>query len=254
VATFIHPTAIIEDGVTLGDDCEIQAGAVIRRHTILGDRVVVHPGAVIGGDPQFLKFDRATQSGVRIGTGTTLREHVTVNRSIHAGGYTTLGEGGFLMAGAHIGHDCAVGDQVVLANDALLAGHVSVGASCFIGGGAAVHQFSRIGEGVMIGGLSRITRDLAPFIIVSERDEISGLNLVGLKRRGVPREAIRELKAVYREVFYTPGNIRDVAAAVSVKGHYTSKEARLFLEFFASGKRSFARPARVPAADTSGDE
>jgi UDP-N-acetylglucosamine acyltransferase len=240
----VHPTAVIEAGAQIGADCEIHAGAVITRHAVLGDRVAVHPYAVVGGDPQFLKFDRATASSVRIGAGTTIREFATVNRSIYAGQATVVGENCFLMTGAHLGHDCALGNNVVLANNALLGGHVSVGDFCFIGGGAAAHQFVRIGEGVMLGGLSRITRDLAPFTIVAERDEVSGLNLIGLKRRGVSREAIRELKAAFRTVYSNSGNIRELAAAALAGGTFVSAEARTFLEFFTTGKRSFARPVR----------
>jgi UDP-N-acetylglucosamine acyltransferase len=242
----IHPTAIIEQGAQLGADCEIHAHAIITKHAILGDRVVVHPFAVIGGDPQYLKFERTTESFVRVGNGTVLREYVTINRAIHTGQATTVGENCFLMASAHLGHDCAVGDQVVLANNVMLAGHVSVGNFAFIGGGAAAHQFTRIGEGVMLGGLARITRDLAPYTIVAERDEVSGLNLVGLKRRGVSREAIRELKAAFQAVYSENGNIRDLATRALASGGFTTTEARRFLEFFTTGKRGFARPVRGP--------
>ena len=249
-AATIHPTAIVEPGAQLGADCEIMAGAIVTRHCVLGDRVVVHPYAVIGGDPQYVKFDRALVSGVRIGAGTALREHVTVNRSIQAGGFTTVGEGCFLMATSHVAHDCAVGNQVVFANAALLAGHVSVGDYTFFGGGAAVHQYCRIGESVMVAGHASITRDVPPFTMVAERDDVIGFNVVGLKRRGFTRAAMAELKQVFHEVYFTPGNIRQVAAAVLAGGKFTTPEARRFLEFFAEGKRSFAR-ARRAAADVS---
>lgn len=247
--TLIHPTAIVEEGAQLGVDCEIMAHAIVTRHAVLGDRVVVHPGAVIGGDPQYLKFDRATPSFVRVGEGTVLRENVTLNRAIHAGQATVVGARCFLMAGSHAGHDCMLGDDVVLANGAMLAGHVSVGAFCFIGGGAAVHQFCRIGESAMVGGLSRITRDLAPFTITAERDEVSGLNLVGLKRRGFSREVIRELKEAFRGVYFGMGNIRELAAAALAGGAYTTEEARRFLAFFAEGKRGFARMTRATGGE-----
>src|SRR5512137_2798445 len=147
--TTVHPTAIVEPGAQLGADCEIMAYAVVTRHCVLGDRVVVHPFAVVGGDPQYLKFERASETSVRIGAGTVLREHVTINRSIRPGEATIVGENCFLMATSHVAHDCELGRNVVLANAALLAGHVSVGDNTFFGGGAAVHQFCRIGESVM---------------------------------------------------------------------------------------------------------
>ncbi len=242
--TTIHPTAIVEAGAQLGADCEIMAYAVITKHCVLGDRVVVHPFAVLGGDPQYLKFDRALATGVRVGAGSVLREHVTINRSIHAGKFTVVGENCFMMAASHVAHDCEVGDNVVFANAALLAGHVSVGANSFLGGGAAVHQFCRIGEGVMVAGHASITRDVPHFTMVAERDDVIGFNVVGLKRRGVPRAAIAELKAAFQAVYFTPGNIRTVAAAVLATGQFSSAEAKRFLEFFAEGKRSFARARR----------
>ncbi|MCX6938371.1 MAG: acyl-ACP--UDP-N-acetylglucosamine O-acyltransferase [Verrucomicrobia bacterium] len=237
----IHPSAIIEPGAQLGADCEIMAGAIITRHAVLGDRVVVHPYAVVGGDPQFLKFDRRTPTFVQIGEGTVIREHATVNRSIYEAKATVIGARCFLMANSHAGHDCVLGDDVVLANNVMLAGHVDVGSYTFLGGGAGVHQFVRIGESVMLSGLSRISRDLAPFTIVAERDEVSGLNLVGLKRRGFSRETLRELKEAFRSVYLGPGNIRVLAAEALASGAFTSPEAGRFLAFFAEGKRGFAR-------------
>ena len=103
--TGIHPTALVEPGAQLGADCEIMAGAIVTKHCVLGDRVVVHPYAVVGGDPQYLKFDRASAAGLRVGAGTVIREHVTLNRSIHADGFTVIGEGCFLMAASHVAHD-----------------------------------------------------------------------------------------------------------------------------------------------------
>lgn len=245
MATNIHPTAIVEPGAQLGVDCEIMAYAVVTRHCVLGERVVVHPFAVIGGDPQYLKFDRATVAGVRIGAGTVIREHVTINRSIHAGKNTVVGENCFMMAASHAAHDCEIGNHVVLANAALLAGHVAVGDHTFLGGGAAVHQFCRIGEGVMVAGHASITRDVPPFTMVAERDDVIGCNVVGLKRRGVPRVVIAELKTAFRDVYFTPGNIRAVAAALVASGRFASTEPKRFLEFFAEGKRSFARARRA---------
>lgn len=156
----IHPTAIVEPGARLGLNCEIMAHAIVTKHVELGDRVVVHPFAVVGGDPQYLKFDAAMQTGVRVGAGTVIREHVTINRSIYEGKATLVGEDCFLMASSHVAHDCELGRGVVLANATLLAGHVSVGDHTFFGGGAAVHQFCRIGESVMVAGNASITREV----------------------------------------------------------------------------------------------
>jgi UDP-N-acetylglucosamine acyltransferase len=244
VSAQVHPRAIVEDGAQVGEGCVVHAQAIITRHARLAAGVVVHPGAVVGGDPQDLKFDPATTSWVHVGAGTVLREGVTVNRSTVADGRTVVGARCFLMAGAHVGHDCVVGDQVVLANNVLLAGFVSVGASSFLGGGAAFHQFTRVGEGAMVGGLARITLDIPPFVMAAERDEVVGLNLVGLKRRGLAREAVAELKEVFREVYFDGGNVRHRAQEL-LAGGVRSPEARNFLEFFAGGRRGIARARRV---------
>jgi len=244
MATHIHPTAVVEPGADLGVDCEIMPYAIVKKHCVLGDRVVVHPFAVVGGDPQYLKFDRELATGVKIGADTVIREHVTVNRSIHEGEATKVGANCFLMATSHVGHDCDVSDHVVLANAALLAGHVSVGAHTFMGGGSAVHQFCRIGESVMVAGLAAITRDVAPFVMVAARDDIIALNVVGLRRRGFSREAMVELKRAFQGVYFTLGNIRTIAAEMLARGEVATAEATRFLGFFSEGKRGFARARR----------
>jgi UDP-N-acetylglucosamine acyltransferase len=248
----IHPTAIVEPGAELGADCEIMAYAVVTRHAVLGPKVVVHPFAVVGGDPQYVQFLRGTTSGVQIGAGTVIREHVTINRSIHDGKQTTIGENCFLMAASHVAHDCQVGNNVVFANAALLAGHVSVGDHSFLGGGSAVHQSCRIGEGVMVAGHASITRDVPHFTMVAERDDVIGFNVVGLKRRGFSRVAIAELKAAFQDVYFTAGNIREVASQRLLAHAYETPEAKRFLEFFAGGKRSFARARRATSEEAEG--
>lgn len=247
--TTIHPSAIVEPGAELGVDCEIEAYAIIRNGTVLGDRVVVHSFAVIGGDPQFLKFDRTTPSGVRVGAGSVIREHVTINRAIGAGSFTSLGENCFMMASSHVAHDCAVGSHVVFANAALLAGHVAVGDHTFLGGGAAVHQFCRIGESVMVAGNASITRDVPHFTMVAERDDVIGFNAIGLKRRGFARRAIAELKNAYQAVYLGRGNIRALAATELASGKFATEEAHRFLAFFADGKRGFARARRAAGTE-----
>jgi UDP-N-acetylglucosamine acyltransferase len=247
----IHPSAIIEPGARLGAGCEIMAGAVITRHCVLGDRVVVHPYAVVGGDPQDLKFDRATESAVVIGAGTVVREHATLHRATRPGGATTIGEGCLLMAGSHVGHDGTLGRHVILANGVLLAGHCVVGDHAFLSGHVGVHQFVRVGEGAMVGGGARISCDLPPFALAAERNQLVGLNLVGLRRRGATREAVAELKDLFRAVCCAPGNPRALAAARLADAR--SPEGKRFLEFFASGTRGFARARRGSGGEESQD-
>jgi UDP-N-acetylglucosamine acyltransferase len=252
--TLIHPSAIVEDGAQLGVDCEIQAGAIVTRYCRLGDRVVVHPYAVLGGDPQYVKFDRAIPSFVEIGAGSVFREHVTVNRSIHADGSTRIGANCYMMSTSHVGHDCVVGDNVVFANAALLAGHVALGDHSFMGGGAAVHQYVRIGESAMVGGHASITRDVPHFTMVVERDDVIGFNVVGLRRRGFARAAITELKAAFREVYVPGGSPRELAKAALETQRYATAEAQSFLGFFAGGTRNFVRPRRARDAEPGATE
>jgi len=248
-ATVIHPTAVIEEGVTFGAGCVIHPYVVLRKGTVLADRVTVHSFTVIGGEPQDISFKPATPSGVRIGAGTVIREQSTVNRATREGGETVVGENCFLMATSHVGHDVRLGNKVIFANGVMIGGFTEIGDSCFLGGGVGTHQFSRIGEGVIVAGGARITLNIPPFVMVAERNEVVGLNLIGLKRRGVPREAIRELKEAFRAVYFTPGNIREVAAQALGSGVFKSVEAARFFEFFAAGKRGFARARREGPAD-----
>jgi UDP-N-acetylglucosamine acyltransferase len=238
----IHASAIIEPGAIIGTDCEIQAYAVIHRHARLGNGVKVFPHAVVGGDPQDLGFDGNTPSFVTIQDHCVLREHVTVHRSTQANGSTVVGAHSYLMANSHVAHDCQVGEHVILANAVLLAGHVQVADKTFIGGGAAIHQFVRIGAGAMIGGLARITRDCPPFGLVAERDELSGLNIVGLRRRKVTKSVLSELKQCYQFIYASGTDPVEQAAKLRQQRAAISAEAMTFVEFFYSSKRGFVRP------------
>jgi UDP-N-acetylglucosamine acyltransferase len=252
----IHPTAIVEPGATLGEGCVIHAGAIIRSSAVLGDRVIVHPYAVISGDPQVLRFDTSIPSGATIGSGTIIHEFATVNRAMHKGQNTVVGANCLLMACSHVAHDALVGDNVVIANAVLIAGHVLIESNTVLGGGSAYHQNTRIGEGAIIGGLSRITKDIPPFVMAAERDEVAGLNLIGLRRRGVPREAIRELKEAFRLMYFQQGNIRKLASDAIATGKFKSPQACRFLQFITEGTRGIARARRSEAhrADDSADE
>jgi UDP-N-acetylglucosamine acyltransferase len=241
--TSIGPGVIIEENVVVGGDCRLAAYVVLRAGTVLGDGVEVDSFSVIGGSPQDLHFDRSLVSGVRIGNGTVIRESVTISRSTLENGYTEIGRECLFMACSHAAHDCRIGDKVILANGVMLAGHVHVGDHTFFGGGAGIHQFCRIGESVMLGGHGSISADVPPFLMVTDRNDAFGLNLVGLRRRGFTREAIRELKLAYRFV-YEEGKPVDRARLALEEGRFESDEARRFLTFFLSGTRGFARPRR----------
>jgi UDP-N-acetylglucosamine acyltransferase len=250
----VHPKAIVEQGAQLAADCVIHAHAHISRYCQLEEGVVVHPFAVVGGDPQDLSFDAAVASRVSIGARTVIREHVTISRGAKSEAGTQVGSDCFLMAGCHVAHDCHIGDRVVIANAVLLAGHVQVGERAFLGGGAVVHQFCRIGEGVMIGGGARVSRDVAPYCMVTERNALIGLNLVGLRRRGVNRQVMAELKRAYHALNVQVGNLRQIAALMLAANEFSSAEARSFLQFFAGGHRQFVRSRKGAANDQSSDD
>jgi UDP-N-acetylglucosamine acyltransferase len=204
----IGPFAIVEAGVEVGEDCVIEAAAQIRTGSRIGAGCFIGSGALVGSDPQFRGFDRRIRSGVALGAGNVLREYVTIHRSIDEGGETRLGDGNYLMAGAHVGHDALVGNDNTLANNVLLAGHVQVGNHCFLGGGSVFHQFIRIGDYVMTQGNSGFSLDLPPFVIASDINLVSGINSVGLRRAGFSREERARIKEVFREIYYSPKTLQ----------------------------------------------
>ena len=237
----VGPFSIIEADTRIGDGCTLANNVRICSGTRLGSNCVVESNAVLGGDPQYVGWDRSLKTGVLIGDHCTFREAATVHRSIYEGKDTMIGNHVYLMVNAHIAHDCIIHDKVILTNNAMIAGHVEIGKNAYVGGGAAIHQFVRMGEGSMTGGLSRITQDVGPYLITAERGEVHGLNLVGLKRRGASREVIKELKALFHELLETPGNIKHQAEAImNERGENLSPEGRKFVEFYLTGKRGFA--------------
>jgi UDP-N-acetylglucosamine acyltransferase len=244
----VGPYAIVEAGVEIGDGSQLEAHTIVRVGSVLGQGVKVDSFAVIGGEPQDLKFDPATPSGVQIGDHTVLREGVTIHRSTKSGGYTTVGANCLLMGNSHVGHDCHVGDKVVMANCALLAGHIEVGDGCFLSGGTVFHQFMRIGEGVMVSGNARLGLDIPPFTLAAERNELHGLNLVGLRRRGYDAATIAEIKLLYKAVF-AGGSPR--ANALKAAPLAKSEPGKKFLAFFAGGKRGFLRPLKAGTTENT---
>lgn len=236
--------SIIEDGVEVGDNCVIAEHVILRRGTKLEQGVQVDSTTVIGGVPQDLSFNPSTPSGVVIGAGTVIREGVTIHRATSKDGATRVGEAVFLMGGVHVAHDCVVGDRAILANDVLLAGHVSVGSYAFLGGGAVFHQYVRVGESAMVSGGSRIGCDVPPFLIVAERNEVSGLNLVGLRRRGLGSEVIGEIRSLYRIVYSSGTSARRLALESLEKGIAKTREGINFLKYFEpDSKRGYVQPS-----------
>ena len=260
----IHPTAlvdagaILEDGVTLGPysvvegatrigrGTEVRAHAVIKRFTTLGQGNVVHEGAVLGGEPQDVSFTGA-ESALVIGDGNRIREGVTVHRASKAGAVTRIGSGCFLMAYAHVAHDCVIDDGAILANNVALAGHVHVGAGAFLSGGVVVHQFCRVGRVAMLGGNSKVVQDCLPFIVTDGVPaRARAVNVVGLRRAGVDAAGTRALREAYRTLLRAG---LPLAAAVEHLAASSHPLVRELAEFARTSKRGFTHAARDAGDD-----
>ncbi|MDR0406694.1 MAG: acyl-ACP--UDP-N-acetylglucosamine O-acyltransferase [Holosporales bacterium] len=218
--TFIHPTAcvsskahlgehikigpfcIIGDNVVLEDNIELMAHVCIEGRTKIGARTKIYPFASVGFPPQDLKY-HGEPSQLLIGTDNTIREYVTMQPGTEGGGMiTTIGNHCLFMAGVHVAHDCHIGNHVIMANYATLGGHITIGDYAMIGGLSAVHQFVRVGAHAMVGGMSGIERDLIPYgTAMGERAGLTGLNVIGLRRRGYSCEDIQTLQSAYEQIF-----------------------------------------------------
>ena len=221
----IHPTAIIADDAKIGanveigpfvvigerceigDGCVLSARATLERNVKLAARVKVGVGAVLGGDPQDLKF-KGEETWVEIGEGSTIREYATINRGTAYSHRTTVGRNCFIMSYVHLAHDCQVGNNVIISNATQLAGHVIVEDFATVSGVSAAHQFVRIGAHAFVGGCSRVAKDVPPFLkAVGNPVKLYGLNSIGLQRRGFTEDTLRELKRAYRLVFRSELNV-----------------------------------------------
>ena len=216
----IHPTAVIDEGATLGADVEIGAFAVIGSEVVIGaatkiqshvvvegmvrigEKNLIGHGSIIGGSPQDLGYKPETKSRVEIGDRNILREHCTMHRGTAEDTATVMGDANLLMAGVHLGHNCRIGNSVIIANNCLLGGYVRIDDGAFIGGGTTFHQFMRVGRLVMIQGSSAFGKDIPPFLLAAERNFVFGVNVLGLRRAGfkpAERDEIRRaFKLLYR--------------------------------------------------------
>lgn len=203
----VGPWAIVGPGCVLGDGATLAARATLEKNVILGRNVQVGIGSVLGGDPQDLKY-RGEDTFVEIGDETVIREYVTINRGTSHSITTRVGSNCFLMTNVHVAHDCQLGNQVIISNGTLLAGHVSLADRVTISGNCAVHQFVRVGRFAFIGGVSKVTQDIPPFVRASGNPTaLFGLNSVGLQRNGFDTDVIREVKRAYRLCFKSDLNL-----------------------------------------------
>ena len=231
----IGPWAYVGPNCVVGDGCKIEMRATLEEHVILGPRVTVGVGTVLGGKPQDLKF-KGEVTTVEIGEGTTLREYLTINRGTSHSMKTAVGKNCFLMSYVHLAHDCQLGDNIIISNGTQLAGHVTVDDRAIISGLCAVHQFAKIGRHAFIGGCSRISKDIPPFVkAVGNPVQLYGLNSVGLQRSGFKDEVVSELKKAYRLFFRSDLNI---SQALQKAGELKPfPEVQAFVEFVeASGR------------------
>jgi UDP-N-acetylglucosamine acyltransferase len=234
----VHPSSVVEDGAIIGAGVEIgpfchvgprvvlEDGVRLRSHvsivgiTRVGARSDLHPGVALGGEGQIRGNDFA-EGRLEIGADCVLREMVSMHvGSRKGGGLTKVGAKGFFMCNAHVGHDCHVGEGVTFANSVALGGHVEIGDGVIFGGLAAVQQFCRVGKGAMVGGLTGVNRDVIPYAMAfGDHVELAGLNLIGLKRRGLSRETINAMRATFRAVFQAAegGSVADRAQAARAR-------------------------------------
>jgi UDP-N-acetylglucosamine acyltransferase len=244
----VGPGAVVEAGARIGEGTVVMANAIVTGFATIGRNCRIHHAALVGGDPQDLGFNGA-ETRVEIGDGTTVREFATVHRATKPGGATVIGKECYLMVTAHVAHDCVIGDRVIIANGALLAGHVHVGDRAFFSGNIVVHQFSRIGTLAMLGGLAGVGLDVGPYLTVARRNEVSAINMVGLRRAGFDLESRRRIQNAYRELFGA-ASLTEGLEAVAAHGA-DRPEIRAIVSFFTDGtKRGFCRP---PSGHALGD-
>lgn len=262
----IHPTAIIspsaeiDESATIAayavikDHCRIGASTTIMEHAVIesyvrmGRNNVVWPHSVLGGLPQHLGF-KPCESWLDIGDGNTMREFTTLHRGLHEGDRTIVGNNCFFMATSHAGHDCVVGNNVTLANGAMLAGHVHVEDRCFVSGNVAVHQFARIGELAMIGGLARVRKDVPPYVIIEGDGWVRGLNVVGLRRAGKSADVMAQLKRAYKIVYMKDLNMSQAREALQADDSLACDEVRHFIQFIMDSKQGVCSTRRASHID-----
>jgi UDP-N-acetylglucosamine acyltransferase len=256
----IHPTAVVDAGAeiapdaqigpyaVIGTDVHIGPGTIVRSHTVIdrfvriGRRNVIGPGCIIGAAPQDVSFKEERRTTVEIGDDNVVREHCTIHRGSAEGTVTTIGNKNFLMVGAHIGHNCAIGNHVIIANNCLLAGHVRVDDHAFLGGGSTFHQNMRIGRLVMVQGSSAFGKDLPPFTLAAERNAIFGLNVIGIRRAGFNSTEREDIKAAFKLLYLSALNL---SQAIEAAAHANfGPLGREFFAFVEEAKKRSVCPYR----------
>ena len=237
----IGPFCVVGPNVTLGHGYRLRSHVVVEGPTEIGPETVISPFASIGGAPQDLRY-KGEETRLIVGARNTIRENTTLNRGTSdGGGVTRIGDGNLMMAYTHVGHDCQIGDDNILANGATLAGHVEVGNHATVGAYSGIHQFCRVADFAFIGGFSVLTQDALPWVTtVGNRAKAYGLNLIGLRRRGYPKETIQALKRVYTTLFRSKLRLSEALEALEDDAK-DFEEVRYFLDFVRSSERGVIR-------------
>src|SRR5437773_8875052 len=261
----IHPTALVDPNAQIGAEVEIGPFSIIGPQAVIGEKTIVQShvviegevtigsgnfighGAIIGAPPQDVSFSPERRTRVEIGNDNIIREYCTIHRGSPEGSATKIGDKNFLMAGAHIGHNCLIGNNVIIANNCLLAGYVRVDDGALLGGGSTFHQFMHIGRLVMVQGSSAFGKDLPPFVIAAERNSVFGLNVIGLRRAGFSADDRDEIKAAFKLLYMSGLNISQAlekAAAMEF-----GAAAREFFAFVAPARKRGICPYKSGATE-----
>lgn len=270
----VHPTAIVEDGAILGAGVEVGPYSIVGREVSLGDGVrllshaivtgrtsigtdtIIHPHAVLGGEAQIQK-NSSPEARLEIGSGNVFREGVTISQGSAKGhNLTRIGDNNFFMAGSHIGHDCIVGNNVTLANGVVIGGHFEIGDGVIMGGLAAAQQFGRVGRYAFVSGLSGISTDVIPYgMAIGLHVRLGGLNIIGLRRRNIPRPNIHALRSAYRAIFLEgKGSIQNNAREAENSGRWKGvPEVEEVIAFILADAKRPITPARRRGHDEGGD-
>jgi UDP-N-acetylglucosamine acyltransferase len=242
--TEVGPFCIIGPHVVIGKNCKLIGHVHITAQTTIGDDCTIYPFVSLGTPPQSLSY-RGELTRLTIGSGCTIRESVTMNAgTVAGGGITTVGDRGYFMNCSHVGHDCHVGNDVIFATSATLGGHAEIGDFVFIGGLSAVHQFTRIGPQVMVGGVCGVRDDIIPFGLVNgQYAALEGLNIIGMKRRKFTKQRLATVRGFYQKLFHGSGMFAERLEAVQSLAGEDPAIAEI-LDFIAKGKH---RPLCLPA-------
>jgi UDP-N-acetylglucosamine acyltransferase len=235
----IGPYCTVGPHVTIGDGCRLVGHVNVTGHTTIGPRTVIHPFASLGSPPQSFSY-RGGPTRLVVGAECDIRENVTMNTGTEDDhGLTQVGDNCFFMVGSHVGHDCTVGNKVVMANNTVLGGHVGVGDNVVFGGGVAVRQFVRIGEGAMIVGLSGVRADVIPFGMAhGPLANLVGLNVVGMRRRGLTKTDLHRVRAAYQALFFGEGEFKARIERVAAEYAQDALVVKI-IDFIRAGKRPF---------------